>query len=102
MLAEIAQPGVDSSNTLAVLLDESVRVSVVFGHTSLPLQKIVKLTTGSVLELGGSLRQPVEIVVNNRVIASGEVVVVEGNYGVRILTVVSREERLDIASNSGA
>ena len=99
MLTEIAKPEVDSSDTLGVLLEEPVRVSVVFGRTSLPLQKIVKLTPGSVLELGGSLRQPVDVVVNNRVIASGEVVVVEGNYGVRIHTVVSRQERYDIASH---
>jgi len=89
------KPETDSSSTLAVLLDESVRIGVVFGRTSLPLQKIVKLTKGSILELGGSLRQPVEVVVNNRVIASGEVVVVEGNYGVRIHSVVSRQERLE-------
>ena len=95
MVTQIERPETDSSNTLAVLLGESVRLSVVFGRTSLPLDKIVKLTEGSVLELRGSLRQPVEIVVNNRVIASGEVVVVEGNYGVRIHTVVSRQERLD-------
>jgi flagellar motor switch protein FliN/FliY len=95
MVTEIEKPKTDSSNTLAVLLDESVSLSVVFGRTSLPLEKIVKLTEGSVLELRGSLRQPVEIVVNSRVIASGEVVVVEGNYGVRIHTVVSRQERLD-------
>jgi flagellar motor switch protein FliN len=94
MLTEAERPETDSQNTLAVLLDESVRVSVVFGRTSLPLERIVKLTKGSVLELGGSLRQPVEVVVNNRVIASGEVVVVEGNYGVRIHMVVSRQERL--------
>jgi flagellar motor switch protein FliN/FliY len=95
MVTQTEKPEIDSSNTLAVLLDESVRISVVFGRTSLPLQKIVKLTKGSILELGGSLRQPVEVVVNNRVIASGEVVVVEGNYGVRIHTVVSRQERLN-------
>jgi flagellar motor switch protein FliN/FliY len=95
MVTLVEKPETDSSNTLAVLLGESVSLSVVFGRTSLPLEKIVKLTEGSVLELGGSLRQPVEIVVNNRVIASGEVVVVEGNYGVRIHTVVSRQERLD-------
>lgn len=95
MATLVEKPETDSSNTLAVLLGESVSLSVVFGRTSLPLEKIVKLTEGSVLELGGSLRQPVEIIVNKRVIASGEVVVVEGNYGVRIHTVVSRQERLD-------
>ena len=95
MVTQIEKPETDSSNTLAILLGESVSLSVVFGRTSLPLEKIVKLTEGSVLELRGSLRQPVEIIVNSRVIASGEVVVVEGNYGVRIHTVVSRQERLD-------
>jgi flagellar motor switch protein FliN len=100
MVTQTEKPEIDSSNTLAVLLDESVRISVVFGRTSLPLQKIVKLTKGSILELGGSLRQPVEVVVNNRVIASGEVVVVEGNYGVRVHSVVSRQERLE-ASQPG-
>jgi flagellar motor switch protein FliN/FliY len=95
MVTLTEKPETDSSSTLAVLLDESVRISVVFGRTSLPLHKIVKLTKGSILELGGSLRQPVEVVVNNRVIASGEVVVVEGNYGVRIHSVVSRQERLE-------
>jgi flagellar motor switch protein FliN/FliY len=95
MVTQTETAGTDPSNTLAVLLDEAVRLSVVFGRTSLPLEKIVKLTEGSVLELGGSLRQPVEVVVNNRVIASGEVVVVDGNYGVRIHTVVSRQERLN-------
>lgn len=99
MVTEIAKPDAESSDTLAVLLEEPVRVSVVFGRTSLPLQKIVKLAAGSVVELGGSVRQPVDVVVNNRVIASGEVVVVEGNYGVRIHTVVSRQERYDIASH---
>jgi flagellar motor switch protein FliN/FliY len=95
MVTQTEAPQIDGSNTLAVLLNESVRVSVVFGRRSLPLHKIVKLTKGSILALGGSLRQPVEIIVNNRVIASGEVVVVEGNYGVRIQSVVSRQERLE-------
>ena len=58
------------------------------------LKDAVKLTTGSIVELNRSITEPVEVVVNNCVIARGEVVVVEGNYGVRIKQIISREERL--------
>jgi flagellar motor switch protein FliN/FliY len=88
------------ADTLGLLLGEPVRVSVVFGRARLPLQKVVKLATGSILELEGSLKQAVEVIVNDRIIASGEVVVVDGNYGVRIHAVASRQERFDTASGS--
>jgi flagellar motor switch protein FliN/FliY len=58
------------------------------------LRDAVKLTTGSIVELNRRVTEPVEVIVNNCVIARGEVVVVEGNYGVRIQEIVSREERL--------
>ncbi|MGD1090960.1 MAG: FliM/FliN family flagellar motor switch protein [Bryobacteraceae bacterium] len=54
----------------------------------------MKLTTGSVVELNRAVSEPVEVIVNNCVIARGEVVVVEGNFGVRIQQVISRQERL--------
>ena len=88
------------ADTLGLLLDEPVRVCVVFGRARLPLQKVVKLATGSILELDGSLKQAVEVIVNDRIIASGEVVVVDGNYGVRIQAVASRQERFDTAARS--
>ena len=60
----------------------------------MPLKEVLKLTTGSIVELNRSIVEPVEVIVNNCVIARGEVVVVEGNFGVRIQQVVSRQERL--------
>jgi len=55
---------------------------------------VLKLTSGSIVELNRTVTEPVEIIVNNCVIAKGEVVVIEGNYGVRIHQVISRNERL--------
>jgi flagellar motor switch protein FliN len=82
------------SGSLDLLLDVELPVSVSFGRAQLMLKDVIKLTTGSIVELNRSLNEPVEVIVNNCVIARGEVVVVEGNYGIRIKQVVSRQERL--------
>ena len=79
---------------LDLLLDVELPLSVSFGHAELPIKDVIKLTTGSIVELNRSIAEPVEIIVNNVVIARGEVVVVEGNFGVRIKEVVSRQQRL--------
>jgi flagellar motor switch protein FliN/FliY len=80
--------------SLDLLLDVELPVSVSFGRAQLPLKDVIKLTTGSIVELNRAVSEPVEIIVNNCVIARGQVVVVEGNFGVRIQQVVSRQERL--------
>jgi len=80
--------------TFDLLLDVELPVSVSFGHAHVPLKDVLKLTTGSIVELSRAIVEPVDVVVNNCVIAKGEVVVVEGNFGVRIQHVVSRSERL--------
>jgi flagellar motor switch protein FliN len=76
------------------ILDVELSITVSIGSTQLPLRDILKLTTGSVVELDRLITDPVDILVNKCIIARGEVVVIEGNYGVRILQVVSRSERL--------
>ena len=89
-----AEAAVPESKTFDLLLDVELPVSVSFGHAHLPLRDVLKLTTGSIVELSRAVVEPVDVVVNNCVIAKGEVVVVEGNFGVRIQHVVSRNERL--------
>jgi flagellar motor switch protein FliN/FliY len=97
---EVAAPAPETTNTnvypksLDLLLDVELPVSVSFGRAQLPLKDVIKLTTGSIVELNRAVSEPVEIIVNNCVIARGQVVVVEGNFGVRIQQVVSRQERL--------
>jgi flagellar motor switch protein FliN/FliY len=93
-MARTASRPAGTTNTLDLLLDVELPVSVSFGRSQLPLKDVIKLTTGSIIELNRSISEPVEIIVNNCVIARGEVVVVEGNFGVRIHEVISRQERL--------
>lgn len=89
-----AAASIENSRTLGLLLEVELPLSVSFGRTYLPLKDVVKLSSGSIIELNRSINEPVELIINNCVIAKGEVVVVEGNYGVRIKQIVSREERL--------
>jgi flagellar motor switch protein FliN/FliY len=81
-------------STLDVLLDVEMPVHVSFGKTRYRIQDVLKLGSGSVIELDRAIADPVEVVVNNCVIARGAVVVVNGNYAVQIKEVVSHQERL--------
>jgi flagellar motor switch protein FliN/FliY len=89
-----AGPSVLASKTFDLLLDVELPVSVSFGRAQVPLKDVIKLTTGAIVELNRSISEPVEVIVNNCVIARGEVVVVEGNFGVKIREVISRQDRL--------
>jgi flagellar motor switch protein FliN/FliY len=82
------------SRTFELLLDVELPICVSFGRAALKLQDAIRLITGSLIELDRGLSDPVDLLVNNCVIARGEVVVVEGNYGVRITEIVSQKERL--------
>ncbi len=77
-----------------VILDIELPLVVRFGRTELPLKTLMRLGPGSVIDLGRSPDEPVEVVVSNRVVARGEVVIVGGNYGIRILDVISPTERI--------
>jgi len=85
---------VPRSRTMDLLLDVDLPVSVSFGKAQLQLKDVLKLTTGSIVELNRGIAEQVEVLVNQCLIARGEVVVVDGNYGVRIQQIVSRQERL--------
>jgi len=58
------------------------------------MKDVLKLTTGSIVELNRSVNESVEVLVNHCLIARGEVVVVDGNYGVRIQQIASRNDRI--------
>jgi flagellar motor switch protein FliN/FliY len=75
-------------------MEVELPVSLSFGRARLPLRDVLKLTSGSIVELNRAVGEPVELIVNNAVIARGQVVVVEGNYGVKISHIISRQERL--------
>ena len=83
------------SKTFNLLMGVDLPVSVSFGHVQLPLKDVLKLTAGSIIELNRTVDELVEVIVNNCVVARGEVVVMEGNYGVRIHEIMTRQERLE-------
>src|SRR5438093_12104062 len=82
------------SDRIDVILDIDLPLVVRFGHTELPLKSVTRLGPGSLIDLGRTPDEPVEILVSNQVVARGEVVIVSGSYGVRILEVVSARDRI--------
>ncbi|MDX2030106.1 MAG: FliM/FliN family flagellar motor switch protein [Blastocatellia bacterium] len=75
------------------LLGVELEVVVCFGSTSIPLRDVVRLGTGMMIELNRAVDEPVELMVNGRLLARGEVVVVDGYYGVRITEIGAPGER---------
>ncbi len=93
--APLAPPVPPSGQASAapLLMGVKLPIRVLLGRTQLCLRDIAELGNGAVVELDCSPDDPVEIIVNDRVIARGEVVVVSGNYGVRITKIASRNEK---------
>lgn len=79
---------------LELLLEVPLKVSVILGRTRRPIKEVLNLTPGAIVELHSLVDEPVEVLVNGTLVAKGEVVVVNENFGVRITYIVSPEERL--------
>lgn len=83
------------------LMDVEMNVTVRFGTTEIPLRDVVRFGVGSMIELNRTVDEPVELLVNDYPFARGEVVVVDGYYGVRVTEINSEEERSqNILSNN--
>lgn len=82
-------------NRLELLMDVELEVILRFGQREMLLRDVLNLAPGTVLELDQQVQDPVELLVGNKVIAWGEVVTVDGNYGLRITSLASRKERLE-------
>ena len=83
------QQKVVDTNNLGLLMDVSMRVTVELGRTRMPLAQILDLQKGSVVELERLAGEPVDVFVNDSLVARGEVVVVDDRFGVRITEMVS-------------
>jgi flagellar motor switch protein FliN/FliY len=82
------------SRRLELLLDVPLELSVELGRTRMSIQDLLSLGPGSVVELDKVAGEPLDILVNNRLVARGEVVVVNDKFGVRITDIVSPSERI--------
>jgi flagellar motor switch protein FliN len=83
-----------ASQSIEMLLGVSLQVTVEIGRTKLPIRDVLALTPGSIVELDKLAGEKVDVLVNGHRIASGEVVVVDDNFGVRVTDVVSRHRRI--------
>lgn len=88
------QPQEEVDDHMGVFMDLQLAASIRFGETEMLLEDVIKLGVGSVIELNSSIDEPVDLVVNGRALARGEVVVVDGFYGIRITELCSGDKRL--------
>ncbi|WP_152392479.1 flagellar motor switch phosphatase FliY [Paenibacillus guangzhouensis] len=79
---------------LNLLLDIPLKVTVELGRTQKQIKEILELSQGSIIELDKLAGEPVDILVNNKLIAKGEVVVIDENFGVRVTDIVSQWDRI--------
>lgn len=79
---------------LDMLLDVPLKVTVELGRTNRPIREILDLSPGSIVELDKLAGEPVDILVNEKLIAKGEVVVIDENFGVRVTDIVSKTDRI--------
>ncbi len=87
-----ALPGI---NNLDVVLNIPVDVSLELGRATVDLQNLIDLSQGSVIELNRLVDEPVDVLVNGKLVAKAEVVVVENKFGARITNIVSPEKRVE-------
>ena len=81
-------------SSLDILMDIPLQVSVELGRVKMILKDVIELGAGSIIEIEKSAGEPVDVLVNKRLVARGEVVVIEDNFGVRITEILSPHDRL--------
>ena len=92
-VSDAAGPQADNQR-LELLLDVPLQVTVELGRSRMTIQELLSLGPGSVIELDKMAGEPLDIVVNDRLVARGEAVVVNDKFGIRITDIVSKSERI--------
>jgi len=80
---------------LNLIMDIPLRLTVELGRTKMPVSELLNLTQGSVIELAKLAGEPMEVLVNDKLIARGEAVVVNEKFGVRLTDIISPTERIE-------
>ena len=95
--AAAAAPTLDeaSERNLKLILDIPLRVTVELGRTKMAVSDLLNLGQGSVVELSKLAGEPMEVLVNDKLIARGEAVVVNEKFGVRLTDIISTKERVE-------
>jgi len=87
-------PASSVQNSMDLLLDIDLELSVELGRASIPVRDVLNMGPGSIVELEKLAGEPVDILINGKFIAKGEVVVVDEHFGVRVTEISSRTERI--------
>ena len=81
---------------LDLLMDIPLEISVEIGSTTMPLEEVLKLNPNSIVELDRYINQPIDIKVNGKLIAKGELYTVENNFGIKITSIITVQERMKL------
>lgn len=84
----LGDPADLAAANLDLVMDVELNVTLRFGQRQLPLREVLDLTSGSVVELDRQVDEPVELILDGRVVARGEAIIIDGNYGMRITQVL--------------
>jgi len=85
--------GVGSRGGMDLIMDVQLQVTVELGRTTLKVRDVLGLGPGAVVELDKHAGEPVDVVVNNKPVARGEVVVIDENFGVRVTEIIDKDQR---------
>ena len=85
----------EENKNLDILMDVKLQLNVELGRCELPIKKVLELTRGSIIELDKVAGEPVELYANGKLIAHGEVVVIDDNFGLRITNITEPDDRIN-------
>ncbi len=91
---DIDENGQESQYGLDLILDIDLNVSVELGKVKMPVKELLQLGQGSIVELAKSVGEPLDIYINNTLIAKGEVVILDEKFGVRVADIINPIERV--------
>ncbi len=95
-LEDFSDHEITQNSKVNMLLDIPLEVTVEIGSTEMPIEDVLKLNPNSVIELDRYVNEPVDLKVNGRIIAKGELYTVKNNFGIKITHIITPEDRLKI------
>ncbi len=92
--AKASSDALPQEPNLDLLLGVNLNLTLRFGQRTLPLREILDLNAGAIIELDREVEEPADLLLGDKVVARGQVVIVDGNYGLRITEVVDARQRI--------
>jgi len=92
--AKAGESGPEQNYDLDLILDIPLDISVELGKVKMPVNELLRLGQGSIIELAKSVGEPLDIYVNNKLVAKGEVVILDEKFGIRVADIINPIERV--------